>query len=94
MPWLQRGLRYESTHRRCRPQPTRAVHRGADVAKRIAAPMWGGLLSLTALTLLAPASPFPYTLDTTKWDDYTYRLEASGRPSPVQTNDSPFQSSR
>jgi Cu(I)/Ag(I) efflux system membrane protein CusA/SilA len=25
---------------------------GADVAKRIAAPMWGGLVSLTALTLL------------------------------------------
>jgi Cu(I)/Ag(I) efflux system membrane protein CusA/SilA len=25
---------------------------GADVAKRIAAPMWGGLLSLTALTLV------------------------------------------
>jgi Cu(I)/Ag(I) efflux system membrane protein CusA/SilA len=29
---------------------------GADVAKRIAAPMWGGLVSLTVLTLLvAPA---------------------------------------
>jgi Cu(I)/Ag(I) efflux system membrane protein CusA/SilA len=29
---------------------------GADVAKRIAAPMWGGLVSLTLLTLLvAPA---------------------------------------
>jgi len=25
---------------------------GADVAKRIAAPMWGGLVSLTLLTLL------------------------------------------
>ncbi len=25
---------------------------GADVAKRIAAPMWGGLVSLTILTLL------------------------------------------
>jgi Cu(I)/Ag(I) efflux system membrane protein CusA/SilA len=25
---------------------------GSDVAKRIAAPMWGGLLSLTILTLL------------------------------------------
>jgi Cu(I)/Ag(I) efflux system membrane protein CusA/SilA len=25
---------------------------GSDVAKRIAAPMWGGLVSLTALTLL------------------------------------------
>jgi Cu(I)/Ag(I) efflux system membrane protein CusA/SilA len=25
---------------------------GSDVAKRIAAPLWGGLLSLTILTLL------------------------------------------
>ena len=28
---------------------------GADVAKRIAAPMWGGLISLTVLTLLVEA---------------------------------------
>lgn len=35
---------------------------GADVAKRIAAPMWGGLVSLTLLTLLvvpATGSPAP-----------------------------------
>ena len=27
-----------------------------------------------------PAAPFPYPLDTTKFDDGTYRLEAAGRP--------------
>jgi hypothetical protein len=43
---------------------------------------WNGV-DATLPTLLAPASPFPYTLDTTKWDDDTYRLEASGRPSPA-----------
>jgi PKD domain len=42
---------------------------------------WNGI-NATLPTLLVPASPFPYPLDTTKWDDGTYRLEASGRPSP------------
>ncbi|MBL8740755.1 MAG: efflux RND transporter permease subunit, partial [Myxococcales bacterium] len=31
---------------------------GADVAKRIAAPMWGGLVSLTILTLLVIPSAY------------------------------------
>jgi PKD domain len=40
---------------------------------------WNGV-DATLPTLLAPTTPFPYPLDTTKWDDGTYRLEASGRP--------------
>lgn len=40
---------------------------------------WNGV-DATLPTLLAAASPFPYPLDTTRWDDGTYRLEASGRP--------------
>ena len=43
---------------------------------------WNGMdASLTSL--LAPVSPFPYQLDTTRWDDGSYRLEASGRPDPA-----------
>jgi hypothetical protein len=41
---------------------------------------WNGVDALTLPTLLATAAPFPYPLDTTKLDDGTYRLEASGRP--------------
>jgi hypothetical protein len=41
---------------------------------------WNGVDTLYLPTLLAPAAPFPYPLDTTKWVDGTYRLEASGRP--------------
>jgi PKD domain len=40
---------------------------------------WNGV-DAALPTLLAPTSPFPYPLDTTRWDDGTYRLEASGRP--------------
>jgi hypothetical protein len=43
---------------------------------------WNGI-NATLPPLLAAASPFPYVLDTTKWDDGTYRIEASGRPSPA-----------
>jgi hypothetical protein len=41
---------------------------------------WNGVDALYLPTLLATAAPFPYPLDTTKWEDGTYRLEASGRP--------------
>lgn len=34
------------------PNGCRCTGIGSDVAKRIAAPMWGGLVSLTLLTLL------------------------------------------
>jgi hypothetical protein len=40
---------------------------------------WNGV-DATLPPLLAPTTPFPYALDTTKWDDGAYRLEASGRP--------------
>jgi hypothetical protein len=43
---------------------------------------WNGV-DATLPSVFAPAAPFPYALDTTKWDDYTYRIEASGRPSPA-----------
>ena len=41
---------------------------------------WNGVDALYLPTLLATAAPFPYPLDTSKFDDGTYRLEASGRP--------------
>ncbi len=41
--------------------------------------LWNGV-DASLPSLLAPAAPFPYPLDTTKWDDGAYRLEASGRP--------------
>jgi hypothetical protein len=41
---------------------------------------WNGLDTLYLPALLAVAAPFPYPLDTTKFADGTYRLEASGRP--------------
>lgn len=44
---------------------------GADVAKRIAAPMWGGLISLTALTLLVV--PAIYVI----WRSFELRRAAS-----------------
>lgn len=43
---------------------------------------WNGI-NASLPPLLAPTSPFPYALDTTRWDDGSYRLEASGRPSPA-----------
>jgi Cu(I)/Ag(I) efflux system membrane protein CusA/SilA len=46
---------------------------GADVAKRIAAPMWGGLISLTALTLLV--IPAVYVI----WRSYQLRALAPVR---------------
>jgi Cu(I)/Ag(I) efflux system membrane protein CusA/SilA len=47
---------------------------GADVAKRIAAPMWGGLVSLTLLTLLVV--PAVYVI----WR--TFALRKISRPPP------------
>jgi Cu(I)/Ag(I) efflux system membrane protein CusA/SilA len=44
---------------------------GADVAKRIAAPMWGGLVSLTLLTLLV--IPAVYVI----WRSFELRRETS-----------------
>jgi copper/silver efflux system protein len=52
---------------------------GADVAKRIAAPMWGGLVSLTALTLLVV--PAVYVI----WRSFELRrstLPLVGAPQP------------
>jgi len=52
---------------------------GADVAKRIAAPMWGGLVSLTALTLLVV--PAIYVI----WRSFELRRSAQhlvGAPQP------------
>jgi len=48
---------------------------GSDVAKRIAAPMWGGLVSLTALTLLV--IPAVYVV----WRSFALRRAASHAPS-------------
>ena len=42
---------------------------GSDVAKRIAAPMWGGLVSLTLLTLLV--IPAVYVV----WRSFALRRE-------------------
>jgi Cu(I)/Ag(I) efflux system membrane protein CusA/SilA len=51
---------------------------GSDVAKRIAAPMWGGLVSLTILTLLV--IPAVYVV----WRSFELRREARSRsPSPM-----------
>jgi Cu(I)/Ag(I) efflux system membrane protein CusA/SilA len=44
---------------------------GADVAKRIAAPMWGGLVSLTLLTLLV--IPAMYVI----WRSFQFRRDAA-----------------
>ena len=50
---------------------------GSDVAKRIAAPMWGGLVSLTILTLLV--IPAVYVV----WRSFAIRRE--GRRQPALT---------
>ena len=47
---------------------------GSDVAKRIAAPMWGGLVSLTALTLLV--IPAAYVV----WRGFHLERMAPSRP--------------
>ena len=44
---------------------------GSDVAKRIAAPMWGGLVSLTVLTLLVV--PAVYVV----WRSFSLRANAT-----------------
>jgi Cu(I)/Ag(I) efflux system membrane protein CusA/SilA len=49
---------------------------GADVAKRIAAPMWGGLVSLTVLTLLVV--PAVYVI----WRSFELRPSRSIAPAP------------
>jgi PKD domain len=46
---------------------------------------WNGN-EATLPTLLATTAPFPYPLDTTKWDDGSYRLEAAGHPDPGGTD--------
>jgi Cu(I)/Ag(I) efflux system membrane protein CusA/SilA len=46
---------------------------GSDVAKRIAAPLWGGLLSLTVLTLMG--IPVLYVI----WRGFQLRREQAGR---------------
>jgi Cu(I)/Ag(I) efflux system membrane protein CusA/SilA len=46
---------------------------GSDVAKRVAAPMWGGLVSLTLLTLLV--IPAMYVV----WRGFTVRTRAAKR---------------
>ena len=50
---------------------------GSDVAKRIAAPMWGGLVSLTILTLLV--IPAVYVV----WRSFSLRREARHQEAPV-----------
>jgi Cu(I)/Ag(I) efflux system membrane protein CusA/SilA len=50
---------------------------GADVAKRIAAPMWGGLVSLTLLTLLV--IPAMYVV----WRSFQLRRVAPAAPPAV-----------
>lgn len=52
---------------------------GADVAKRIAAPMWGGLLSLTLLTLVV--IPAVYVV----WRSMHLRRERRGAPLAAST---------
>ena len=52
---------------------------GSDVAKRIAAPMWGGLVSLTILTLLV--IPAVYVV----WRSFALRHEAKGEPTRQAT---------
>jgi Cu(I)/Ag(I) efflux system membrane protein CusA/SilA len=53
---------------------------GSDVAKRIAAPMWGGLVSLTTLTLLV--IPAVYV----SWRSFTLRSAARHRPSAARVS--------
>jgi Cu(I)/Ag(I) efflux system membrane protein CusA/SilA len=53
---------------------------GSDVAKRIAAPMWGGLVSLTTLTLLV--IPAVYV----SWRSFTLRSSARHRPSGARVS--------
>lgn len=52
---------------------------GADVAKRIAAPMWGGLVSLTLLTLLV--IPAIYVI----WRSFELRALESRTRAPIST---------
>jgi copper/silver efflux system protein len=47
---------------------------GSDVAKRIATPLWGGLVSLTILTLLV--IPAVYVI----WRGFQVRREARALP--------------
>jgi Cu(I)/Ag(I) efflux system membrane protein CusA/SilA len=51
---------------------------GADVAKRIAAPMWGGLVSLTTLTLIVVPCAF------VAWRSFSLRRKA--RPACVEAS--------
>jgi len=53
---------------------------GADVAKRIAAPMWGGLVSLTLLTLLVIPAVYVVWRSFHLWRERRHVLAATPEP--------------
>ena len=60
----------------------RAVEVVTVVGAGLDSVLWNGLSATGLPSLLALTAPFPYQLDTTRWPDGPYRLEAVGRPDP------------